>query len=126
MEGVGLLMTVSYGKGAKGKATKLHSQLVRSRGCCQNCFSTRELQCAHIVPRTWAWTRTMEANAFCLCAACHHRFTDFPDEWMAFVESTIGLPDYLLLKDRAQQGVGRKFDWDAEVERLQALVKEVA
>ncbi len=119
-------MTVAYGKGPKGKATKLHSQLVRLRGHCENCWSADELQCSHVVPRTWAWTRTDEFNAFCLCAKCHHRFTDFPDEWMDFIERTIGLAEYLRLKDKAQQGVGIKFDWDAEVLRLQALLKEAA
>ncbi len=119
-------MAVSYGKGPRGKATKLHSQLVRLRGHCENCWSVANLQAAHIVPRTWVWTRTDESNAFCLCAKCHARFTDFPDEWMGFIERTIGLAEYLRLKDKALAGVRVKFDWDTEVLRLQALLKEAA
>ncbi len=126
MESVRLLMAVSYGKGPRGKATKLHSQLVRSRGHCENCGSQSELQTAHIIRRTWSHTRTDERNAFCLCAKCHRRYTDFPDEFFGFIERTIGLAEYLRLKDKALAGVRKKFDWDAEVLRLQALLKEAA
>lgn len=118
-------MSVAYGKGAKGRATRLHSLIVRSRGACQSCASPLNLQCAHIVPRGFAWTRTDERNAFCLCASCHHRFTNHVDEWLAFIYKTIGEHAYAELKHKALQGVNVKFNWDNEVLRLRALADEL-
>jgi hypothetical protein len=122
-------VSVSYGKGAKAKATRLHSQLVRMKGRCERCglvAPPAELQCAHIVRRIFAWTRTLETNAWSLCPRCHFRLDNNPDEFMAFVAVTIGLEKFHELKQRADDGVKVKFDWEAEVERLQALLKEAA
>lgn len=79
-----------YGKGDKAKATKLHSELVRSLGYCENCGHTDNLQCAHIISRRFAHTRTLFNNAFCLCAGCHRHYTDHPVEFARFVERMIG------------------------------------
>lgn len=111
-------MTVSYGKGARGKATVLHSKIVRSRGACENCGKTYQLECAHIVGRTLSWTRTDEANAYCLCSQCHARFTAWPVEFAEFIDRTIGREAYDALRAKAESGVRRKFDWDAELARL--------
>jgi hypothetical protein len=115
----------TYGKGAKGKADRLLSLVVRSRGVCQACGETdySKLQCAHIVPRTFSATRTDEANCFALCARDHRRFTDNPFEWVSFVERTIGRPEYDRLMLKAREGVGIKVDWDAEAERLAGVWK---
>jgi 5-methylcytosine-specific restriction endonuclease McrA len=117
----------TYGRGARGKATRLHSLLVRSRGQCEACGSTRSLQTAHIISRRYAATRTDERNAFALCAACHMRFTDHADEWLEFVDRTIGRAEYDRLKQKALAGCKSTDSfWLAECERLQALLREVA
>lgn len=113
-----------YGKGDRGKATRLHSLIVRSRGYCQKCSTTLNLECAHIIGRSYASTRTDVENAYCLCKSCHIRFTAHPDEWMQWVDDTIGRDEYDRLKAKAVAGIGVKVDWAAEVERLKTIAKE--
>ena len=81
-------MGVSYGKGDKAKATKLHSELVRTAGYCESCGGSNYLQCAHVISRRYSATRTLLNNAFALCAGCHRRFTDHPLEFARFVTTT--------------------------------------
>lgn len=115
-----------YGKGLRGKATKLHSELVRSRGACENCGGTAHLQCAHIIGRRYAATRTDPANAFCLDARCHMRFTEHADEWMAFVDATIGRPEYARLKAKALAGVkANDVFWHERIVELESLLRLV-
>ena len=121
------MRSTTYGKGARGKATRLHAELVRSRGRCERCGSTSNLQCAHIIPRRFAATRTDETNAWCLCAACHMRLTEHPDEHMAFVAQTVGMDAFYALKTRALTGVkATQGFWLDECARLSALLKEAA
>ena len=95
-----------YGTGLKGKATKLHAELVRSRGVCERCgLRGVAFQCAHIVPRRYNATRVDPTNAWCLCAGCHLRTTEWASEHMALVEATIGLDAYDRLRRRAHEGV---------------------
>src|SRR5690606_9811550 len=94
-----------YGKGLKAKATKLHSLVVRSRGRCERCGSTSNLQAAHIVPRRYSVTRCDPEAAWALCAGCHLRTTEHADEHMALVEQTIGLERFWELKQAAEAGV---------------------
>ena len=115
-------MSNIYGKGPKGKATKLHAGIVRSRSSCESCDSTDHLQCAHIISRKYSWTRTALDNAFCLCARCHRHFTDNPVEFGQFTIERIGEPNYQSLLDRRNSI--DKFDWDEEVERLLVIAKE--
>lgn len=122
------LMAVAYGKGWKGKATRLHAELVRARGRCERCGSVDGLQCAHIVSRRFSATRTDLTNAWCLCAKCHRRLTDWPHEHVAFAHQTHGEAGFRALCDRAQAN-GRPWsdlDWRAEHERLALLGKEKA
>lgn len=83
-------MANMYGKGDRGKATKLHAEMVRSLGYCENCGQSHgiQLQCAHIISRKYANTRTLFNNAFCLCAGCHRHFTDHPLEFAEYVSRT--------------------------------------
>lgn len=123
------MRTSSYGKGPKGKATRLHSLVVRTRGRCERCDQTdySKLQCAHIIPRRYAATRTDEQAAWCLCAACHMRLTENPDEHMALVAETIGMERFYELKARAERGVKTSAAfWQAEIERLSRLLGEEA
>lgn len=118
-------MTISKGRGDKAKATVLHSQIVRARGRCQRCGSTLNLQCAHVVRRSYSWTRTDVDNAWCLCAKCHFAVDGDPHLFMVLVEMTIGNDAYMALRQKAQDGVRRKFDWKNELERLTVLHAEL-
>lgn len=121
-------MSSIYGKGAKAKATRLHSELVRSRGRCERCGRTdKALQCAHIIGRRYSATRTDERNAWALCAGCHMRLTEHPDEHMQFVAQTIGMDAFHEMKTRALAGVkANDAFWQAEAARLAALLKDAA
>ena len=118
-------MAVSYGKGFYGKATKLHSKIVRERKKCENCGDTgyRNLQCAHIISRKYSNTRTLEANAFCLCAKCHRFFSDWPVEFAEFVVDNLGHEEYTRLKSLAQGK--KKVDWEKEHARLAKIAKDL-
>lgn len=120
-------MSSIYGRGPRAKATRLHSQVVRARGTCQRCgrSSGVQLQCAHLISRRYAATRTDETNAWCLCAACHRRLTEHPDEHMAFVGETVGLAVFEALKAKALAGVkANDAFWLSECERLTALLNK--
>jgi len=114
-----------YGKGLRGKATRLHAEIVRARGSCQNCNSTDSLQCAHIVSRGYAATRCDLDNAFCLCAKCHMYFTKWPIEFRDFVISAVGQKLYDELKLKAEQGVKTNDAfWQAEIDWLHHATDE--
>ncbi len=103
---------------AKNKATKLHSELVRARGHCQNCGESvpSKLQAAHIVSRRYSRTRVRLDNAFCLCARCHMHFTEWPLEFHTFVVEKIGIDGYMELKSLAQST--DRIDWVEELAKL--------
>lgn len=110
----------------KAEATRLHSQIVRSRGRCENCgddwqTTGSKLECAHIVSRRYANTRTDTANAFCLCSRCHMRFTEWPLEFAEFVIRIIGEARYRELHIKAHSAA--KVDWYDELDRLRALAE---
>ena len=118
------MKTRTYGAGPKGKATKLHSELVRSRGRCEKCGKVGvPFDCAHIIGRRYSAVRTDETNAWCLCKGCHMRLTEHPDEHMWFVAQTIGMDTFYELKERALAGVkANDAFWLGEVERLERLL----
>lgn len=114
-----------YAKGVKGRADKLFSLVVRSRGRCQRCGSTQELQCAHILGRSRNATRTDEANAWALCRSCHLTTTHRLEEHMQLVVDTIGMDAFWELKAKAEAGVKvNDAYWLAECVRLTALLKQ--
>lgn len=128
----------AYGKGARGKATRLHSLLVRARGRCEMCGYTCpcptaptshtaacKLQCAHIIGRARVRTRTDLANAVALCSGCHRRMTSEPIEWGRWVDAHCGPTHIDLLRARADEGTGQRLDWDAELVRLEGLWSDV-
>jgi hypothetical protein len=110
-------------RAVKEEATRLHSRIVRqTKGpMCQACGDREATDCAHIVRRVFAHTRTDTDNAFALCAQCHRHFTNWDGDWMAFVEQAIGLDEYVRLCAKARDGVNVKFDWYDELDRLKAL-----
>lgn len=115
----------------KRKATALHSQFVRARdGKCVRCGAmTGQLQCAHIISRRYAATRTDEQNAVCLCAVCHRRLTEHPHEHVAFFTMWLGSWDaYQALIDKADAGkdtVMRSAFWQDEIDRLSKALADV-
>lgn len=128
-------MAANYGKGARGKATKLHSVYVRARANhrCQNCGAAigeigrvgnpvKQLHCAHIITRHIAATRTDENNAVCLCASCHFYMGKWPVEFAELVYSIHGKARYRKVLKKAKAGIGKKVDWDSEVDRLNKLI----
>lgn len=110
-------------KAVKEEATRLHSRIVRAtKGPFCQCGCGRiATDCAHIIPRVFAHTRTDEDNAYALHATCHARFERFRDEWMDFVDSTIGRDEYMRLKRKAEDGINVKFDWYDELDRLKGV-----
>lgn len=110
----------------KAEATRLHSQIVRARGRCENCgddwrSTGSKLECAHIVSRRYSNTRTDPENAFCFCSRCHMRFTEWPLEFAAFVIGAIGEARYRQLHIKAHSI--EKVDWYDELDRLRALAE---
>lgn len=132
-------MSVSYGKGDKGKATKLHSVIIRSLGYCENfqecgyeecpCESrwkhtkACKLQAAHIEGRKASATRTQLRNSFCLCASCHARFTDKPLTFTRYVTTTWAqeFREELMRLSNTMT----KMDWSTELSRLKDLEKRI-
>lgn len=117
-----MMRKVASPKGAKAKADRLFSLIIRSRGACEACGRTENLQCAHIVSRRFSHTRCDEDNAFCLCARCHMHFTDHPVEFAEFVLDQIGAK-YALIYRRSQQT--GKVNWNETAARLSERWKEI-
>lgn len=130
--------------GAKGKADRLFSQLIRSRGYCEardwpmwpgsivarNVHLCRgPLETAHIYSRRYSHIRCDPDNAVCLCSSAHRYFTDNPVDWGVFVEwwaeetGRSVVPGTWGDELRRRRDVGGKVDWEAEVVRLQAITK---
>ncbi len=110
----------------KRKATVEHSLYVRERdGACVRCGTTSgRLQCAHIISRRYAATRTDEGNAYTLCATCHRRLTEWPHEHVAFFTAQLGSWEaYQALIEKANAGkdtIMRADFWQGEIDRLAA------
>jgi len=111
----------------KEEATRLASVIVRTtKGPgCQACQERPATDCAHIVGRVFAHTRTDIDNCFALCAQCHRHFTNWHGDWMAFVDRSIGRAEYDRLCDKARDGVNVKFSWHDELDRLRVIAEQV-
>lgn len=136
-------------KGKPGKADKLFSELVRSKGRCEAAdwdgwyhVCSPQLQTCHVIGRRYAATRTDFDNAICCCASAHTHFTNKPILWTAFVDwwaERTGRARRARIEGEMVQGdhwedvmrrradaltsSPRRFDWKAEVVRLQAITK---
>lgn len=124
-------MSVAQRKGAAGKADRLFSLIVRSRGRCEypGCTSQGPYDTAHIIGRGASGTRCIEDNAWCMCRTHHKLVDDWFDEKHAVVLATIGDERYLELRRQAEQyrtlpTTSATF-WKAEVERLTARCVEL-
>jgi hypothetical protein len=119
----------------KEEATRLHSRLTRDmKGpTCQALWfevpgvtcGTYATECAHVIGRVFSHTRTDLDNSFALCSQHHRHFTNWADDWMRFVDQTIGRDEYERLKAKARDGVNEKFDWYEENDRLRAIAESV-
>ena len=94
----------SISKKALGnKLDKLFSKVIRKRGHCERCGSTRNLQTAHIFSRTYRNTRWDTSNALCLCAGCHFWGHKNPILFTEFVHEHLGRDNYEVLKEAHNQ-----------------------
>lgn len=105
----------------KRKCDKLFSIIIRSVGYCQNpaCGERPpkvQLHCAHIYSRRYALTRCDFDNALCLCAGCHHFYTDRPLDFYSFIEDMFGKEFIDQLREKAHGGA--KVDWEEMYESL--------
>lgn len=121
-------------KGAKGKADRLFSLLVREAGVCAACgwacpcpeaprhhTADCRLQCAHIISRRFSRTRCDLRNAVALCAKCHHHYTDNPVLWGRWVDGMFpGRHDEMAGLAHGTQ----KVDWQQVADDLTALARE--
>jgi 5-methylcytosine-specific restriction endonuclease McrA len=113
----GRRMTVARAKGAKARADKFFSLIVRSKGACENCGLTTNLQCAHIRSRRFSNTRCELVNAFCLCAACHRKFTDEPLLFASFVHEKRTPSEIAWLQGKSHDIA--KVDWEHVASHLE-------
>ena len=121
----------------KNAATRLHAEIVRARGYCELFGSLptlpselREcdgpLECAHLIRRSRAATRTDLTNAVCACRR-HHTFID---THLAALITFVGLEEYERLQRKADAGIQGSglsplLFWRREREELTALAKRM-
>lgn len=128
-------MSVSYGKGPRGKATRLHSLIVRAIGYCERCgtpcpcenaprshTTSCPLECSHIIGRRYSNTRTDLANAIALCKSCHRQWEEGLLDREALVREVQGAGVYGDLREKARSTA--KVDWVAEAQRLELIARE--
>lgn len=112
-------MTISKAKGAKAKADRLFSLIIRSRGYCENCGTTQNLQTAHIYSRRYSHTRCDPENAVCLCAGCHRYFTDRPVEFSSWLHGHVGVARLTRIREKSL--LRSKVDWSEVVVELEEI-----
>jgi 5-methylcytosine-specific restriction endonuclease McrA len=81
------------------KLDKLCSKIIRSKGSCESCGKTENLQCCHIFSRTYRSLRWSLDNLLCLCAGCHHWSHKNPIFFTEWVKKHKGDDAYELLKE---------------------------
>lgn len=104
-------------KAIVAEADRLFSLRIRTRdGRCQNCGTTRDLQCAHGFSRSYRTVRWDDRNAFALCRGCHVKYTHRPIEWDDWLRERMG--DELYDEVRLLASLGPKPDVAAVLEQL--------
>ena len=76
----------------------LARKIARSRGRCENCGKTSDLQWAHGFPRDYRNTRWLEEANFCLCRGCHKFYTHRPLQWDDWLQDRWGEEKYWRLR----------------------------
>lgn len=117
-------MSVKTYKGAKAKADKLFSEVIRSVGYCEaehwdEVRCSPQLQTMHIVSRKYSATRCDTRNAIAGCAAHHRYFTDHPRQFSRFITTSPVQPYYeTVWRNSRDSALGKKVDWNERVEFL--------
>lgn len=117
-------MAVSYGKGVKAKAIKLHSEVIRSVGYCEaegwdDVKCSPQLQCMHVVSRRFNATVTDTRNGLSGCAAHHRYFTDHPRQFSRFLTTSKVHQYYeVVWQNSRNPSLGKSVDWNERIEFL--------
>lgn len=117
---------------AKREADRLFSLVVRKRdGLCCYCGTYDQLQCAHILSRSYLSVRFDTRNAIALCKSHHVYFTHRPLEWEEWIERALpGRRDLLrrLALPYFTDGYAErsKPDYASLISALRAQLKEVS
>ena len=108
----------------KKQADKLFSLIVRSRGSCERCATTRNLQCAHIQSRTNLHLRWDEKNALCLCVRCHLYWAHKnPLEFATWYVALYPKENAYLMKEK--NVIEPNMDYEVVIERLNKRLDKV-
>jgi hypothetical protein len=108
------------------QADTAFSLLIRDRdGMCVRCLKQTDLQCAHVVSRSYHGTRCDFENAVTLCKGCHVYFTHRPLEWEQWMNENFGGRfDRMRMRALTHITLGAKIDWRETRDQLQELVRE--
>jgi hypothetical protein len=106
------------------KCDKVFSDIIRLRdGECVRCHTREQLQCSHVLPRTYYCIRCDERNAITLCFKCHfhwwHKNPFEAVEW--FEEKYPGR--YQELRELTWHP--EKVFWDIKLMELKKRLKEM-
>ena len=101
----------------KRKADKLFSLKIREGKVCFNCGSVKNIQCSHIVSRSYKNTRWDLDNAIPLCQGCHLYFTFRPLEWEQYIIKIRGASVLKRLKIKALN-LDTNIDYEKIIARL--------
>ena len=93
-------------KTIKAKCDKLWSEIIRSKGYCEICGTTVNLNAHHIISRHNKVLRWDLQNGICLCVSCHkfstHSVHNDPLGFMEFFKKK-NPEDYKYLKNKKNQ-----------------------
>ena len=93
-------------KTIKAKLDKLWSEIIRSKGYCEICGTTANLNAHHIISRHNKILRWDLQNGICLCVSCHkfstHSVHNDPLGFMEFFKKK-NPEDYKYLKNKKNQ-----------------------
>ena len=104
-------------KALKKKCDVLWSKIIRSKGYCEKCGKSENLQAAHIFSRTYSQTRHDLDNGICLCSACHIGWSHAcPTEFTKWLEEYRGKE--LLERLSKKRRITGKVDYGEVLERL--------
>lgn len=107
---IGLLLMAIHQKKKKSQRKKLNNKLdklfsiiIRSKGKCERCGTTKNLNIAHIFSRRNLIVRWDKDNVFCLCVTCHFWVHQNPILFAEFVREKLGVEKYEELKTKSVQ-----------------------
>ena len=108
------------------QADRWFSKWIRNRdGACRECGTVANLQCAHIISRSYKSIRTSASNAVTLCREHHVYFTHRPLEWEEWVVAEFGRDYYESLRKQAlDHDLAKKVDWSFEAAYWKGLCEQ--